>query len=391
MTDTLRQFANEQPKLAELRRKLHSIPETAFEEVATSALILSKLTSPNFSLRTGLAKTGIVASLRCGSSSKSIGLRADMDGLDIHEANEFDHRSTHSGKMHACGHDGHTAMLLAAALHLEQNSGFDGVVHFIFQPAEENEGGGRRMIEEGLFEEFQMDAVFSMHNIPAIPLGQFAVKPGPIMAGFDVFDIIVEGRGAHAAMPHQGQDPISSTAALIQALNTIVSRNIDPIDTAVLSITKVQAGSTYNVIPDTATISGTVRYFSEVVRDTIEQRIHAIAAGVGAAHSVSIDVQYDKRYPPTINSPAETEQCAALLEHLFGSPAVSRNPRSLMASEDFAYMLQKKPGCYVLAGSGSPGAAPLHNPHYEFNDALLPFGAAYWVELVRTLLPQRSA
>jgi amidohydrolase len=384
------------PKLVEWReemtrwrRHLHRHPETAFEEVETARFIAERLTEFGIEVHRGLAGTGIVGTLRSGSATQAIGLRADMDALAIQEANEFTHRSTVDGKMHACGHDGHSAMLLGAARYLAETRNFDGTVHFIFQPAEENEGGGRRMVEEGLFDRFPMRAVFGMHNIPGIPIGRFAAMTGPMMASFDIFEITIEGCGAHAAMPHQGVDAIVIASQLTLALNTVVSRNIDPIDSAVLSVTQLNAGETWNVSPQTAVLRGTVRTFSECVRDTIERRIRELAEQIAGAYGGRASLSYDRRYPPTINDATQTVHAQRVIENTFGNDALMRDARPIMAAEDFAYMLRAKQGCYVWLGNGAgEGSCAVHNPRYDFNDEALPYGATYWVGLVQQLLAQ---
>jgi amidohydrolase len=372
------------------RRHLHQHPETAFEEVATARFVADKLGAFGIEVHRGLAGTGVVGVLRCGSESAlpAIGLRADMDALAIQEANECDHRSKFEGKMHACGHDGHTAMLLGAARYLAATRHFRGTVYFIFQPAEENEGGGRRMVQEGLFERFPMDAVFGMHNIPGIPLGRFAVMPGPMMASFDVFEILVQGRGSHAAMPHLGIDPIVVASQLVLALNTVVSRNIDPMESAVLSVTQLHAGETWNASPETAVLRGTVRAFNDDVRCLIERRIRELAEHVASAYGGRAELRYERRYPPTINDALRTQQARGVIESVFGADSLLNHAKPLMAAEDFAYMLNAKEGCYVWLGNGTgPRACPVHNPRYDFNDELLPYGATYWARLVESLLP----
>jgi hippurate hydrolase len=381
------EFLAWQQEMTAWRRHLHRHPETAFEETGTADFVAEKLASFGLEVHRGLAGTGVVGVLRAGSGPAAIGLRADMDALAIEEANAFEHRSIHAGKMHACGHDGHTTMLLGAARYLAQTRDFCGTVYFIFQPAEENEGGGRKMVQEGLFDRFPMDAVFGMHNIPGIPLGKFAVMPGPMMASFDVFEVVIQGRGAHAAMPHTGVDAIVTLSQLVLALNTTVSRNVDPMDSAVLSVTEVRAGHTWNALPDTALIRGTVRAFSENVRNLLEKRIGEIAEHVCHAHGATATVKYDRRYPPTINNAARTYQAREVLARTFGDKSLIADARPLMAAEDFAYMLAAKEGCYIWLGNGADaGACPVHNPHYDFNDEALPYGATYWARLVEKLL-----
>jgi hippurate hydrolase len=374
-------------EMANWRHDLHAHPETAFEELRTSTLVAQKLESFGLKVHRGLARTGVVGTLSAGAGTRAIGLRADMDALHISEQNSFDYRSQHEGKMHACGHDGHTAMLLGAAKYLSGSRSFSGTVHFIFQPAEENEGGGREMVEQGLFEKFPCDAVYGMHNWPGMPAGQFGFRAGPTMASFDIFEIELTGRGSHAALPHTGIDPIVAAAALVQALQTITSRNVDPIESAVVSVTQIHAGDTWNVIPDAAIVRGTARAFKPEVQDLIERRLREICAGIADAHGARLKLRYERRYPPLINAAAETEVCASVMRALVGPENVLPVP-PVMGSEDFAFMLQAKAGCYVFVGNGpGEGGCMLHNPHYDFNDRILPLGANYWSNLVEHLLP----
>jgi amidohydrolase len=377
----------ELPRLAALRHDIHAHPELAFEERRTSDVVARWLEAAGVEVHRGLAGTGVVGALRAGGSDRAIGLRADMDALPIQEQNSFPHHSRHAGKMHACGHDGHTAMLLAAAEHLAQTRNFDGTVYFIFQPAEEGEGGARAMIEEGLFTRFPMDLVFGMHNWPGLPVGQFAVHAGPAMAGTDQFDIVMRGHGAHAAMPHQGLDPVLAGAALVQALQSIISRNTDPTDAAVVSVTRFHAGEAYNVIPPEATLGGTVRSFRPEVQEKVETAMERLASGIAAAHGMQAQVAYRRGYPPTVNSAREAELCRNIAAALVGTENVRTDLPPSMGAEDFAYMLREKPGCYVWIGNGpGEGGCTLHNPRYDFNDAVLPIGASYWVKLTEHVL-----
>jgi hippurate hydrolase len=377
-------------EMAEWRHDLHAHPETAFEERRTSDLVAQKLESFGLRVHRGLGRTGVVGTLSAGSGGRAIGLRADMDALPIQELNDFGHRSRHEGKMHACGHDGHTAMLLGAAKHLSETRKFDGTVHFIFQPAEEGEGGGREMVEQGLFEKFPCEAVYGMHNWPGMPVGQFGFRAGPTMASFDIFEAELTGRGAHAAMPHTGIDPIVAASALVQALQTIASRNVDPIESAVVTATQIHAGDSWNIIPDAAMVRGTARAFKPEVQDLIERRLREICAGIGAAYGVQIKVRYEHRYPPLVNAAAETQTCAAVMRALVGAENVLHVPPT-MGSEDFAFMLQAKAGCYVFSGNGpGAGGCMLHNPHYDFNDRILPLGTSYWAELVEHILAAQA-
>ncbi len=368
------------------RRHLHAHPEIAFEEAATSAFVAQRLAAFGLEVDQGLAKTGVVGTLTTGDGP-AIALRADMDALPIAESNAFGHRSTHPGKMHACGHDGHTAMLLGAARYLSETRRFRGTVHFIFQPAEENEGGARVMIEDGLFSRFPVEAVHGMHNWPGLPAGHFAVRTGPMMASFDVFEIAVIGHGAHAAMPHLGIDPIVAAAHIVTALQTVTSRTIDPLDAAVVSVTRIHAGDTWNVIPDRAVLAGTTRALRPEVRDAIEAGVRRIAETVATAHGAGIELRYERRYPPTVNDAAEAERAAEAAARVVGREHVLRESPPCMGSEDFAFMLERRPGCYVWIGNGPrEGGRTLHNPRYDFNDDILPVGASYWATLVERVL-----
>ena len=372
------------------RQHIHQHPETAFEETATADFISNKLESFGLQVHRGLGKTGVVASLNVGQGNKKVALRADMDALFIDELNDFDYKSVNQGKMHACGHDGHSTMLLGAAQYLSKHQNFSGTVHFIFQPAEEGRAGGKQMIDDGLFELFPADSVYGMHNFPDVPLGHFAVKPGAMMAAFSCFEINITGRACHAAMPHQGNDPIVAAAQLISALQTIISRNMDPADPAVVSITQIHAGNTWNAIPESAVIRGTFRFFSPATGDKIENQIKHITENICSSFMVTADIIFNPEnpgYPVTINSAAESQIAAEVAAEIAGVENVNLNPISSMGAEDFAFMLQEKPGCYIWIGNGtSSGNCLLHNPHYDFNDAILPIGAAYWVRLVEKIL-----
>lgn len=376
--------------LVALRHDLHAHPELAYAEHRTSERITEFLVECGIEVHRGLAGTGVVGMLKHGDSPRMIGLRADMDALPVLEQNTFPHRSRHEGKMHACGHDGHTAMLLGAAQHLAATRHFNGTVVFIFQPAEETDGGARVMIEQGLFDRFPVHSVYGMHNWPGLPAGEFAVHRGPVMACADQFDILIKGHGAHAAMPHQGRDPLLAGAALVQALQGIVSRTLDPLDAAVLSVTRFFAGGeAYNVIPAEVTIGGTVRAFRPEVQDSVEATLERQCAGIAAAHGVQAGLTYRRGYPPTVNTGAEADACAEVLKGLVGPKRVRTDMNPSMGAEDFAYMLREKPGCYVWIGNGlAEGGCMLHNPRYDFNDAVLTLGASYWVRLAETLLSE---
>ena len=368
------------------RRDFHAHPETAFDERRTADLIAERLASFGLEVHRGLGGTGVVGTLR-GKGNRAIALRADMDALFIQEANGFAHRSTNDGKMHACGHDGHTTMLLGAARYLAEAGKFKGTVHFIFQPAEENEGGGRKMVEDGLFKLFPVEQVYGMHNWPGMPVGTFAVRSGPMMAAFDIFEIVVRGKGAHAAMPHTGIDPVVTAAQIVTGLQTIASRNTHPVDAAVVSVTQIHAGDTWNVIPAEVVLRGTTRSFRPEVRDNIERTIPRIARSIAEAYGATVSVRYERRYPPTINTQEATEIAARVASDVVGESQVERNPTPTMGAEDFAFMLEQKPGCYVWIGNGpSDNERVLHSPHYDFNDEVLPIGASYWARLVETTL-----
>jgi hippurate hydrolase len=373
------------------RRHLHAHPECAFGEHQTSAFVAERLAAFGVQVDRGLAGTGVVGTLTTGNGP-SIGLRADMDALPITEANTFEHRSRAPGRMHACGHDGHTVMLLAAARYLAETRRFSGTVHFIFQPAEENEGGGRVMIEQGLFERFPVRAVYGMHNWPGVEQGRFAVRAGPMMAAFDLFEIALVGRGAHAAMPHLGDDPTVAAAAVVMALQTVASRNVDPLDAAVVSVTQMQGGDTWNVIPDRTVLRGTARSLKAEVRDRVEAGIRRIADGVARAHGCRAEVRYERRYPPTVNDVGESERAALAAAEIVGADNVLRDLPPTMGAEDFAYRLEQKPGCYVWIGNGLTsddpidGGGGLHHPRYDFNDRILAIGASYWARLTERVL-----
>jgi hippurate hydrolase len=373
------------------RRDIHAHPETAFEEVRTADFVAEKLVAFGLEVHRGLATTGVVGVLegQSNASGRAIGLRADMDALHIEELNDFRHRSRHDGKMHACGHDGHTAMLLGAAKYLSETRNFDGRVAFIFQPAEENEGGGRVMVEEGLFEKFPVEAVYGLHNMPGMPVGTVSLRSGPAMAAFDIFEIVVTGKGTHAAMPQLGIDPIVTGAQIVSALQTIASRRTAPIDTVVVSVTQFHAGDTWNVIPETAVIRGTVRSFNKAIQDQMERDIERMSRAICESQGATMTLRYERRYPALVNTEAETRIAAAVAARVVGEDKVTLGAEPLMGSEDFAYMLQARPGCYVWLGNGTeggPGGCAVHNPHYDFNDDISVIGASYWATLVEQTL-----
>lgn len=384
-----------QAELQAIRRDLHAHPELNYEEKRTSDVVARKLTEWRIPIVRGLGVTGVVGIVKNGSSNRAIGLRADMDALPMQELNTFPHASLHQGKMHACGHDGHTAMLLGAAHHLAQHRNFDGTVYLIFQPAEEGGGGAQRMIDDGLFEQYPMEAVFGMHNWPGMPAGSFGVTPGPMMASSNEFEVIVKGKGSHAAQPHKSIDPVMVAVQIAQSWQTIVSRNTNPNDPAVLSVTQIHSGSATNVIPDEATLIGTVRTFSVAVLDVIEARMREIAQHTAAAFGAEVEFKFHRNYPPLVNHAKETAFAVEVLQAMVGSGNVNPQVEPTMGAEDFAFMLQNKPGCYVFIGNGEGahrdgghglGPCNLHNASYDFNDDLLPIGASYWVNLAETYL-----
>ena len=370
------------------RRDIHAHPETAFEENRTADIVAAKLEAFGIEVHRGLAETGVVGTLRgSAEGAGAIGLRADMDALHIDEKNAFDHRSRHQGKMHACGHDGHTAMLLGAAKYLAETRNFAGTVHFIFQPAEENEGGGRVMVEEGLFDLFPAQAVYGMHNMPGMPVGTIGAKVGTMMAAADRFDLTVRGKGAHGAMPHLGVDPVVAAAQIVHGLQTIASRITDPVESIVISVTQLEAGHTYNVIPDEAILRGTTRAFTSEVQATIRPLMLRVAEGIAASAGCSVELDYRTGYPPTVNTAQEVEMAADAAEQIVGAANVDRDVTPLMGAEDFAFMLQERPGAYVWIGNGpGEGGCTLHNPHYDFNDEVLTIGASYWARLAESVL-----
>jgi len=377
-------------ELAAIRRDIHAHPELAFNELRTAELVARELTRYGLEVHCGLAGTGVIGVLRKGSGTRAIGLRADMDALPLQEKNDFPHRSREPGRMHACGHDGHTTILLGAARYLAEHRDdldFDGTVYFIFQPAEESEGGAAVMIADGLFDRFPMEAVFGLHNWPGIPVGEMAVRPGPVMAGTCTFEVSVRGHGCHAAMPHQGVDTLVVSSQLVLALQTVVARNLHPCESAVVSVTQIHAGEAWNIIPDDAVLRGTIRSFNAETQELVERAVERLCTGIASAFGAQISVRFDHRYPPTVNSSAQSEVCRQVATALLGPDKVRTNELPSMGAEDFAYMLREKPGCYVWLGNGpGTGGCTLHNPHYDFNDEILPLGVNYWVRLVGAVL-----
>jgi amidohydrolase len=378
--------------LTVIRRDIHAHPELAFAEQRTADLVAARLAEFGCDVYRGLAGTGVIGTIRNGNTPGAIGLRADMDALPIQELNDFSHRSTNDGRMHACGHDGHTAMLLGAARYLATTRNFEGTVHLIFQPAEEGGGGGRVMVEEGLFDKFPCDAVFALHNRPGIEVGQIALRPGPLLAASDRWDIRIKARGTHAAHPHLGIDPFVIGAQIVLALQTITSRNVDPLEAAVVSVGFIKGGAAYNVIPDDLHIGGTARSFRPEVRDLIEARLGEIARGVAALHGASAEAEYRRNYPPTINHQAETEFAAEVAAEICGPDRVIRDVAPSMGAEDFSFMLNACPGAMLWLGNG-PGedGCFLHNARYDFNDAALPIGVSFLARLAERFLEKPRA
>ena len=386
------------PAIGAIRRDIHAHPELCFKEQRTADVVAAQLTQWGIPIHRGMGTTGVVGIVKSGTSGRAIGLRADMDALPMQEFNTFAHASQHAGKMHACGHDGHTAMLLAAAQQFSKERNFDGTVYLIFQPAEEGGGGAREMIKDGLFEQFPMEAVFGMHNWPGSEVGKFAVSAGPVMASSNEFKVTIRGKGGHAAMPHNGLDPVPVACQMVQAFQTIISRNKKPIDAGVISVTMIHAGEATNVIPDSCELQGTVRTFSIEVLDMIERRMGEIASHTAAAFGMECNFEFVRNYPPTINSEKEAEFARKVMASIVGETNVGAQEPT-MGAEDFAYMLMAKPGCYAFIANGDGahremghggGPCMLHNPSYDFNDSLIPLGATYWVKLTEAWLAQQQ-
>ncbi len=383
-------------ELTAIRRDLHAHPELGFEEVRTSAMVADKLTEFGVDeVHTGIARTGVVGVLRgSGGSNRAIGLRADMDALPIHETNTFAHRSRNDGLMHACGHDGHTTMLLGAARYLAEHRKFDGTVYLIFQPAEENAGGGGVMVEEGLFERFPVEQVYALHNMPGMPLGDFAMCPGPCMASADEFSITITGRGGHVAMPDRTCNPVLAGAQIVTALATAVGQNVNPLHGGLIAVPVFEAGDATNVVPQQITLRGTARSLTPSVRDTLEEQVKRISTGIAAAAGASAEVEYHRFYPPTVNAEEETRTAADVAASIVGAGRVNANAAPEMGSEDFSFMLEKRPGCFAWIGNGvsaGKGGVMLHNPAYDFNDDVIAYGVGYWTQLVETTLPDPAA
>jgi amidohydrolase len=370
------------------RRDIHRHPELLYDLPRTAAFVAERLREFGCDeVATGIGRSGVVGTIRGrgAANGRAIGLRADMDALPIHETTNLAYRSTDPGKMHACGHDGHTAMLLGAARYLAQSRNFSGTAVVIFQPAEEGGAGGKAMLDDRLIERFSIDQIYGMHNWPKLPVGAFAIRKGPFLAAADHFTIDIEGLGGHAAEPHAGRDPVAAGALIVSALQTIVARNIDPLDSCVVSVTCFHAGDAFNVIPQTAQLRGTTRTLASKTRDFAERRIVEIAKGVGVALGVDVKVHYARGYPPTVNHPDQTDFAAAIAQRIAGKDQVRLDVPPVMGAEDFSYMLEARPGAMIMIGNGD--TAGLHNPSYDFNDAALPYGMAYWAQLVEAALP----
>ena len=375
-----------EPDLVAWRRDLHAHPELAYREHRTAGFVAERLRDWGIDVDQGLAETGVVGTLSRGDGP-SVGLRADMDALPMEESNTFPHRSRHPGCMHACGHDGHTTMLLGAARYLAGHGEFSGTIRFIFQPAEEAAGGARRMLDDGLFQRFPVDAVFGMHNWPGLDAGRFAARPGPMMASLDTFDIRIQGRGAHGAAPQDGIDPVATAAQVVTALQTIVSRNVDPRQSAVISVTRIHGGDADNVIPSEVNLGGGIRSFDPAVRELLCRRVVEVVEGICNSLGATGAVEFTARYPAVINAAASTELAMGTAAGIVGSASVNAQADPVMVSEDFSCLLEASTGCFVLIGNGTgEGGCMIHNPGYDFNDDILTLGATYWARLAQDFL-----
>lgn len=386
-------------EIQEFRRHLHANPELGYDVHETADFVAARLTEWGIEVERGVGRTGLVGTLKRGRSLRAVGLRADMDALPIHETNDFAHKSKNPGKMHACGHDGHVAMLLGAAHYLSEHGDFDGIVHFIFQPAEEAGAGAQAMVDDGLFERFPVDAVFGVHNWPGLPEGTIGLRDGAIMASSNRFKITVRGTSCHAARPHTGRDSILAASQLVSSLQSIVSRNVSPLESVVLSVCQFHAGTADNVVPGEAVISGTVRTFGDKTTDFIEERLKAMSLATATGFGCEVKCDFVRYYPSTVNDVAQADFAAAVAAEVVGDAKVVKNVEPSMASEDFSFMLRARPGCYAFVGNGEGlhrdnghglGPCELHNSSYDFNDALLPVGASYFARLVERFLPQPS-
>ncbi|WP_435609016.1 M20 aminoacylase family protein [Pseudomonas knackmussii] len=378
-----------QDEFTRIRRQIHQHPELGFEEHRTSALVAGLLREWGYEVHEGVGGTGVVGVLRLGNGARSLGIRADMDALPIQEASGVPHCSQHAGKMHACGHDGHTAILLCAARYLAETKSFDGTLNLIFQPAEEQLGGAVAMMDDGLFERFPCDAVYALHNAPGLPVGCFLTREGPLSASSDRVSIRLLGVGGHGAMPHTAKDPVVAAAELVLALQTIVSRNVPSTETAVVTVGSIHAGDAPNVIPDQAVLQLSVRATIPEVRELLKKRIAEVAHGVAAVHGIEVDYRYEELMPVLVNTPEETRLLREVASELVGPQRLLSNPPAgFLGSEDFAWMLQRRPGCYIALGNGQsgPSGCMVHNPGYDFNDAAIPFGASLWARLAEKYL-----
>ncbi len=372
------------------RRDIHQHPELGFEEKRTASFVAEQLAEFGCEVHAGIGGTGVVGVLRNGPGNRSIGLRADMDALPIQEENTFGHCSAHDGKMHACGHDGHTTMLLGAARYLAATQNFNGIVHFIFQPAEEGLGGAHAMMEDGLFEQFPCESIYGMHNWPSMPVGQFGIRNGALLAGGALFDVTVNGCGSHGAFPQHANDPVLAASEIVMSLQQIVARRFDPLVAGVVSVTMFKGGDAYNVIPKMASIGGTARAFSRDGLELIEKEMRRVIAGVAAAHNVTADLDYRVTFAPTINTPRETQLIADVAADLVGEEKVDRNHYLISGSEDFSFMLENRPGAFILIGNGED-ASPVHTPTYEFNDNILPLGSTLYAKIAERELATDNA
>jgi len=375
------------PEMVQIRQQIHAHPEMAFEEVKTSALVAERLAAWGYQVTRGIGGTGLVGQLKKGSGGKSIGIRADMDALPIIERTGLSYASTIHGKMHACGHDGHTAILLCAAKYLAEKADFNGTLNLIFQPAEENEGGALRMVDEGLFDQFPCDQIFALHNAPGLPVGEFAMSKGAAMASFDRVTVTLTGVSAHGAMPHFGIDPMQCAASIVLGLQSIVGREVNALRAAVITVGSVQCGEVYNIVPESATLKIGVRALDPKVRELLEKRIQAFIHAQAQAYGLQCEIEYIQKYPVLVNADEPLEFARLVAQELVGADHVSEREPT-MGSEDFAYMMQVRPGAYVRLGNGTgvDGGCMVHNPGYDFNDKALPIGAAYWVKLVQRFL-----
>ena len=371
--------------LTQIRHQIHQNPELSFKEAATSSLVAMRLEEWGFEVARNIGGHGVVGRLKAGNGTRSVSLRADMDALPIEEANDLPYKSTVPGKMHACGHDGHTAMLLGAARYLTETRNFSGTAVVIFQPAEEGGGGGKAMVDDGLMDRFGIEEVFGMHNYPGMPVGAFGIRPGPVMAAADALTIDIQGVGAHAARPHFGVDPVLVGAQIINALQSVVSRNVDPLKSAVVSICMFRAGNTDNVIPQTVQLRGTARSLAPEVRDLLEKRLPVVVESTATAYGAKAKLTYKRGYPVLVNHDKQTEFAASVASQIAGQDKVDTGLPPMMGAEDFSFMLNARPGAFIWIGNGA--SAGLHHPSYNFNDEAIPFGTSYWVKLVETALP----